>query len=255
MGILGVAMDLFDANCFVGRWTTEAFGCADTSALECEMQRLGISRGLVRHSWGWVHDPFEGNEALATVLAGHANLTPCLAAGPLVEEEFGGVEALLRQAQQVGAGAVALYPKSHSYSLEPWCSGYLLEALQSAALPVLLELEETSWSDVAATLANWPRLPLVVTRPGYRVLRNLLPLMRRYESLYVDTSYLGDNEALEVIVGQVGAGRVLFGTGTPRTDGGGALARLTYSALGDADKELVAGGNLDRLIAGVRLAA
>lgn len=248
-------MDLFDANCFVGRWTTDASGCADTSALEREMQRLGITRALVRHSWGWVHDPAEGNDELARVLAGRHGLTPCLAAGPLVEEEFGGVEALLRRAHDLGAGALCLYPKSHSYSLQPWCSGFLLEAVQGANMPVLIELEETSWPEVAAALSSWPRLPLVVTRPSYRILRSLLPLMRAHDNLYVDTSYLGDNEALEVIAAQVGAEHILFGTGTPRTDGSGSLARLTYSSLSDADKELVAGGNLERLIAGVRLAA
>ncbi|MHB0876416.1 MAG: amidohydrolase family protein [Anaerolineae bacterium] len=248
-------MDLFDANCFVGRWTTEGIGCADTSALAQEMGRLGISRALVRHTWGWEHDPAVGNAELLVVLAGHPNLTPCLAAGPLVAEEFGGLEALLRQITGAGAAAVCLYPKSHSYSTAPWCSGTLLDALQAASVPVLLELSETSWPEVAGILDDWPRLPLIIVKAGYRILRNLLPLMRRHDTLHVDTSYLGDNEALEVVAREVGAERVLFGSGTPRTDGAGSLARLSYSALNDREKELVAGGNLQRLIAGIRLAA
>lgn len=248
-------MQLFDVDCFVGRWTTDDLGCDDTTALDAEMARLGVSRALVRHTWGWLHDPAEGNEALLSLLDGRSDLVPCLAAGPLLNEELGGVDALLGLARSVGAGAVCLYPKSHSYSLAPWCCGQLCEALQAASMPVLLDMEQVSWEELARLLDDWPRLPVVLARTGYRILRNLLPLMRSHANLHVDLAYLGDNEALEVITGQVGAERVLFGSGTPRNDGAGSLARLTLSPLSDGDKALVAAGNLDRLIAGIRLAA
>ncbi len=110
-------------------------------------------------------------------------------------------------------------------------------------------MQETNWDEIAALLAGWPALPVVVTRTGYRVLRFLLPLLRRYPNLHVDTAYLGDNLALEHIVDAYGAGRILFGTGTPQVDGAGAVARVTMSALSDDHKQQIAAGNAQRLLA------
>ena len=247
-------MELFDADCFVGRWPTARHQCLDLPGLREEMARLGISRALVRHTWSWWHDPKEGNEALLRQIYSEADLRPCLAATSLLGEEMGGLDSYLALLKQANAGAVCLFPRSHSYTLAPWSVGSLLDALQGIAMPLMLEMEETSWTEVQATLRDWPRLPVIVTRSGYRVLRNLLPLLRAHRNLYVDIAYLADNEALERIASSVGCERLLFGTGTPQVDGAGAVARLAYSGLSDNDKDMVASGNLDRLLSGIGFA-
>ena len=244
-------MELFDVNCFVGRWPTARYACPDLPGLQAEMARLGIARALVRHTWSWWHDPQAGNEALLREIAAAPNLRPCLAATSLLSEELHGLDSFLSLVEEANAGAVCLFPRSHSYTLAPWAIGGLLDALQRINMPLMLEMEETSWPEVQAILRDWPRLPIIVTRTGYRILRNLLPLLRAYRNLYVDIAYLADNEALECIAASVGVERLLFGTGTPRVDGGGAVARLTYSGLSDAQKEMVAFRNLDRLLAGI----
>lgn len=248
-------MDLFDVNCFVGRWTTEGHGCNDLAGLANEMSRLGVGRALVRHTWGWEYDPRQGNELLARELAGAPHLRPCLAATPLLDEELGGLDAFLRSLREANAGAVCIYPRSHSYSLAPWCCGPLLDAVQAMRLPLLLETAESNWPEVQSVLSNWPSLPLVLTNTGYRILRQLLPLMRAHDNLHIDISYLADNEAIETLDAAVGVERILFGSGTPRVDGGGAVARLAYSTICDAKKELIAHGNLERLIAAADLGA
>mgnify|MGYP005849745157 CR=1 FL=1 len=244
-------MDLHDVNCFVGRWPTESLGCSTIPDLQREMDRLGIGRALVRHTWGWWHDPAEANVVLRSQLADIEHLRPCLAATPLMEEEFGGIDAFLRGLQQAAAASVCLYPRSQSFSLSPASIGQLMEALQAVRMPLLLEMEEVSWADIDSLATNWPRLPIVLVRTGYRLMRQLLPLLRSHASLFVDTAYLADNQALECIAGSVGPERILFGTGTPRTDGSGSVARLAYSDLSDEQRELVASGNLDRLLAGI----
>jgi len=245
-------MNLFDVNCFTGRWPTEHLGCTSVSDLQAEMARLGIHQALVRHTWGWWYDPMEGNRLLCSLLESTYDLRPCLAASPLIQEELGSVDSFLRRLQEANAGAVCLYPRSQNFSLTPQSSGTLLEALQAMSMPLLLEAEETSWTEVQSLTSNWPHLPVVVTRTGYRILRQVLPLLRSQENLLLDIAYLADNGAVEYIASSIGADRLLFGTGTPRTDGSGALARLTYCGLSDGEKEMIAAGNLERLLCAIR---
>ncbi|NLT43857.1 MAG: amidohydrolase family protein [Anaerolineae bacterium] len=241
-------MRLFDINCFVGGWTTESYPIADAGTLADEMARLGIEGALVRHSWGWLHDPAEGNAALLGEIAGHHQWRPCLAATPL-PEDMGALDHFLASVRRSAAGAVTLYPASQHFSLTRWGAGELLDALAAWRLPVLLEYQEITWPSLAEVLAGWPALPVVVTRTGYRILRNLLPMLRTYPNLYVDMAYLGDNLALEHISQHYGAERVLFGTGTPRVDGAGSVARLAMSTLPDEQKQQIGAGNAERLLA------
>jgi len=229
-------------------WTSQGYATVDADSLAEEMRRLGVGRALVRHTWGWLYDPREGNRKLLEDIRGREGWFPCFAASPL-PEDIGALDDFLALMRHRGGAAVSLYPHSQHFSLSRWGAGELLDALSGARIPLLLELQETTWEEVADVLAGWPALPVVVTRTGYRVLRYLLPLLRRYPNLHVDTAYLGDNLALEYLVGSFGAERILFGTGTPQVDGAGAVARISMSSLSDQDKQQIAAGNAERLLA------
>lgn len=243
-------MKWFDINCFVGRWTTEGYHTVDADSLAQEMRRLRVDAALVRHTWGWLYDPREGNAALLREIAGHPEWRPCLAATPL-PEDMGALDRFVAFMSESGAPAVTLYPSSQGFTLTHWGAGDLLDSLEAARIPVLLEYQETNWRDLEELITGWPALPVVLTRTGYRILRNLLPLLRAHDNLHVDTAYLGDNLALEYLANQVGAERILFGTGTPRVDGAGALARISMSTLSDDKKQQIAAGNAERLLAAV----
>lgn len=244
-------MDLFDVNCFLGRWPTEASLTPDVAALRHELDRIGVHGALVRHTWGWWYDPAEGNRALLQALEGHPELRPCLAATPL-PEDLSGLDCFLAKLRDSRAGAVCLYPQAQRFSLSSPFAGDLLDALAGISVPVVLELQETSWDAIQEVLAGWPGLPLVIVRAGYRILRYVLPLLRAHPNLYLDIAYLADNLAIEHIAVTVGPERLLFGTGTPKLDGAGALARLMYSTIPDHQKELIASGNARRLLEGIR---
>ncbi len=246
-------MDLFDVNCFIGRWTTESHACPDIAGLRREMDRLGIGRTLVRHTWGWWYDPKVGNDALCAALAGREDMIPCLAATPLLDQDLGGLGAFMDQVEQSGAGAVCLYPRSQNFSLSPWSAVPLMEALATRSLPVLLEADQITWEGLHPVLCNFPRVNFIVTRTGYRILRYVLPLLRACPNLHLDIAYFADNQAVEAVASAVGPERLLFGTGTPRVDGAGAVSRLAYSTIAEADRKLIASGNLERLIGGIRV--
>ena len=94
---------------------------------------------------------------------------------------------------------------------------------------------------------------MVLTRVGYRAFRVLVPMLRRYPNLHVDLSYFATHQGVEFIVQHIGPERILFGTGQPLEDPGGALTRLCYADLEDRCAGQIGFANLERLLARVRL--
>jgi hypothetical protein len=216
--------------------------------LLAEMDRLGIAEAWCADWRALENSPRLGNRLLCEELAGHPRLHPVWTVLPPATAETPPPGELLAMMADAGVGMVRAEPERHGYVLAEWCCGQLWAALESARVPVLLVTED--WPGLAETLAAHPRLPVVLTSAGYRADRKLYPLLARHANLHVETSTYLVNEGLAALAGRFGAGRMIFGTGSPGVCPEEALGTLRFSGLAEAEMELVAGGNLRALLAG-----
>ena len=149
---------------------------------------------------------------------------------------------------QGGVRAVRLFPQMHSFSLSEWCSGELLGALEARRVPVFIDHDQTNWDEVDRICAAHPSLPLVLLRPNYRVHRSLYPLFERHANLHIEIGIYVAHNAIADCARRFGAERMLFGSALPHYTPGGPIANIMYSEISDAEKALIAGGNLRRLL-------
>jgi predicted TIM-barrel fold metal-dependent hydrolase len=254
-------MQLFDAACYLGRWPTERLAYDDVAGLLASMDRLGIERALVAHTLAWQNAPAAGNPALMEAIAGQPRLEPCWIVLP------GGSPRgdLCAELAAAGVRAVRLCPRDHVYPLADWMVGDLLTALAERRYLVLVDLDQlvlptglfdvdpAGWRHLAWLCQTYPDLSVLLTRVGYRALRVLLPLMRACPNLCLDLSYFATHQGVEEVVAQFGAERLVFGTSQPLVDPGGAVTRLRYADLTADQQAQIASGNLQRLLARVRL--
>lgn len=255
-------MNLFDVSCYIGRWPTEQLAYDDVPGLLAEMDRLGIGRALVCHTMAWQNVPSVGNRLLMQESAGQSRLEPCWVVMP--GDEVGDVAALCDEMAARGVRAVRLCPRDHVYPLTAWMAGGLLSALNERRYLVLLDVDQVvlptglfdvnpaGWREVAWLCQTYPGLSIVLTRVGYRALRVLLPLMRECLNLFLDLSYFATHQGVEEVTAQLGAERLLFGTGQPLVDPAGARTRLAYAEVTPEQQEMIAHLNLERLLARVR---
>jgi predicted TIM-barrel fold metal-dependent hydrolase len=152
--------------------------------------------------------------------------------------------------REKGVKAARLYPgrAHHGFTLADWCAGGLLDALDAARMPLLLDIESVSWEDVYALLKRYQRLPIVVSNCSYRHNRYLYPLWERFGNLYVETCRFLGAGTIEDVVRRFGAGHLLFGSNMPVYTGTAIVARITYADISREDKEAIASGNLKRLL-------
>ena len=60
-------------------------------------------------------------------------------------------------------------------------------------------------------------------------------------------------DGIEDVCAKFGAERILFGSSLPYGAGSAAVSMITYANISEEEKELIASGNLERLLGGVKL--
>ncbi|HET6456156.1 MAG TPA: hypothetical protein VFI02_17260 [Armatimonadota bacterium] len=241
-------MDYFDCNAQIGRYGVrhpEAFTTADE--LLKEMEYSGIREALAYHSMAKEYAPSVGNEMLLKEIEGKP-IHPCWAVMPHNTGEMPPPDELLRLMNQHGVKAVRAFPVAQQFRLSDWCAGPLLDMLEAKKIPLFLDMDQTSWEDVAGILKAHPRLNLVLLRTSYRCDRMLYPLFEKYEGLAIEAATYQVTHGIEEVCRRFGAERLLFGTGLPFTEAGPSIAQITYAEISDKEKQLIASGNLRKLL-------
>lgn len=231
---------VFDANVRVGRSGVHGDLALEGSELLSEMSHFGISNALVSHFVAEEYGAEEGNRALACDLCDR--FEPAWAALP-DEESIHRVAQRNPRAVRLCFGAM-----NHNFSPSSWCAGELYAYLQERSILAVVAREEIAWDALAALLADFPRLRVLLLETGYRSDRYLFPLLRRFPNLYFETSTYVAHRQLEAYVDQFGAERALFGSRLPLYNPAAALAILMTARISDDAKRAIAGGTLRSLL-------
>ena len=219
----------------------------DKAGLLAEWDRLGIGGGLVYHAWAQEWSPEEGNAKLEEEIAGEARLLPIFAALPGATREMAPPAEFAAEVR-AKHGAVRLFPRTHSFELTPWCCRDLLEALEAAQVPMQVDIAETSWGEIAVVLAAFPRLHVIVVGVSYGADRLLYPLWETHETLHVASATYQVHRGIETVCERFGPERIVFGTGLPVREGGGAIAQIAYAEVSEEARAAMAGGTMRGLL-------
>ena len=209
-----------------------------------------IRSGLVSHWHATVLSPQDGNRALE-------------AAAPLLPRSCGviwtGLPLLAGEAEPLPGlsavperlGGVRIFPKTHRFPLAAWVLGPLCEWMSERQLPLFIWHTELDWSALRELARAFPALPVVVESQPQKILyhaRPLFTLMGECPNLLVETSNFVGQGFVEHAVGRFGGERLLFGTFLPVGDPLVPIGMLVDADIAAADKALIAGGNLRRLL-------
>jgi predicted TIM-barrel fold metal-dependent hydrolase len=241
----------YDCNCSIGRVGYPLLlDIPDVAGLKKEMAVAGVERAMVSHSLARFGDPVLGNSRLMAEIAGDPDLDPVWFLLPHHTEEMLLSWRLLEELKAGRVRAVRMDPgrAQHGFSLAAWCAGELLEALEDARLPLILDAELVTWDEVQDLLHRHARLPVIMANCSYRHNRFLYPLFEGSTNFYVEISRFLGAGTIEDVVRRYGPRPLLFGTNMPLYTGTAAVGRLAYAEIDRADKEAIAGGNLSRLI-------
>lgn len=248
-------MFFFDCNISFGVRPIPLPSQATTAeALLVEMDHCGIDEALVTCAAQRFGSPLQGNPRLIERVRDHPRLHPAWVILPSQTGEMAEPARLVEQMRENQVRALWAWPSEHKYLLDATTFGPLFEELAARRIPLFYPLPETGdtgtgWNAVSVLLREFPDLILVATNQSvWGEDRFFRPLIARYPNLYLETSHYELANGLRDFYNHYGADRWLFGTAYPERYMGGALLQLLRADIPQSARDVIAGGNLRRLL-------
>jgi predicted TIM-barrel fold metal-dependent hydrolase len=253
-------LDFFDCNVYLGRPMNRPAGSfgdfpATAEDLLRHLDRAGIRRALVWHVAQRDAGPDPGNGLLDQAIARHADrLAGTWTFLPFQTREMGDADTFFAAARKAGVRAFRVFPDLHRFLLRREAIGEVLDHLVASRVPLILRVGDVGWDNVYNLLAACPELTVILANMGaWNNDRYFRPLIERYPNVCIETSGYITDGGIEAFVASYGARRLLFGSGFPEVYLGSMMLAIAHAEIPAADKQAIAGGNLDRLLKEVRL--
>jgi hypothetical protein len=245
-------MVFLDGNIRFGRGIHPArFDTADPDKALEMLDFLGIEKALVRLEIQEEWSPVEGNREVLDYCAHSDRLIPLWSLLPWRTGEFPRPHEISRSMKEAGVPALAALKGIQFPLEEPLYSGDILAAMEEESIPLLYPMAaEEELIILSRILTNHPRLTLIgsINKSAWGMDRLLLPLFERFSRFYFCPSGYHISGSLQKIIENHGAERLVFGSGYPYLNPGGALEFLKRLDIDGGDKRKIAGENLANLL-------
>lgn len=242
-------MVYFDSNVSCGKYglkpQREAYKLSDISDI---MDSCGISAALLYAAEAKDCEPEYGNNILYERIKDNPRFYGCFTIMPGVTGCFFSAEDAVADLQAKGMVAARIFPRSHGYMPNEIVIGEYLTALEEASIPLFVDADEISLSDLGGICDAHPNLNVILLSADWSDAHNVFSYMKKYKNLNLDLSRFQVHYGIELLVDKFGADRILFGSRLPKMSAGAARAFIDYADISDNDKRKIAGGNLARLL-------
>ena len=250
-------LGFLDSNLWLGRPREPSFRRRwDIDALRGSMQRYRIEGGIVTHNAAVIEDPYSANGELLALMGDDEQLWGALVLTTELPAGYTRWGDYLDRALSLGARMVRLFPMSHRFSLERWCSGSLLDAVHERRIPLTLWHIEAGWAAIKMLCETYPDLPVIVEGRPQKILyhnRYFYPLLERFGNLHLELHNLNVYLGIEDLVERFGPKQLIFGSCLPFNDPNTSQMMVTAARIPQEAKEAIARGNLARLLREVQL--
>lgn len=223
---------------------------ADGDFLLRQADAAGFDRIFVTELNALFYNMSEGNDALSKELARHPDRLIGYVSVPTPRLGQRAVDEVHRCYEKYGMRGLKIYSHPEASIAEPGTC----PLLEAAAEHGMIILAHTTPDECDYLMERVPQARLLMAHMGghpyaFGDWHRAVAVAKKHKNLLLDTaSSQIDNGMLEYAVAEVGAEKILFGTDMPLLDPHTQLAKVTGTELSDADKALITGGNVVRLL-------
>jgi uncharacterized protein len=243
-----------DVNACFGHWSYWDVPHKTGDDLVRVMDENGIGRAAVLSLRGVLVDWQAGNEETLAAATRHpGRLIPMATISPFMD----GTGNELRRLVDAGMKGVRLYPLFHSYPLSSDFTDGICRAAAECRVPVMVPTRPMmNWrfktvpiETIGEVASRHRQTTFIVSGPNYLVeFQALVKLMRQCSNVFYELSCLQGFGALSNLVAQVGAQRVLFGTGAVLHYAACNVAKLDHADLTPQQRTEIGGANAARIL-------
>lgn len=243
-----------DAQCTIGRRKEYREGSLKTTADILEMMdRCHIEKAIAVHSVALEDDVMQGNRMLVEETEGNSRFLRQWSVIPSTFGEFLEPEELLPEMKKNQISSVRLSPNIYHHSLRPYAIGKLMHALAECHVPVFMDAWQSDWDSIYQLCQDYPDNSIVITTSGYEYQRQIAPILETCPNFFVGMNRYVVHDGIRLFCKEYGAERLVFETAMPYYSAAAGVALVHYAEVSEEEKELIAFGNVMRLISEVNL--
>ncbi|WP_405617855.1 hypothetical protein [Streptomyces sp. NBC_01508] len=230
----------WDVDVLYGPWPRHHRD-TDLAEVRERLARSPVERALALSTRGALFDAESGNAQTLRELADCPELLPV---GTVDLRDAWGAQERIKGLHAAGVRFLRLFTVEQG--AEPGFPGYR-HVVDAALARGMVLLQDGDPRRFGPALAGRGARVIFLDLHTY-LLGDFLLLARHEPGFMATTRLLSAPDSVERVVAAVGAGRLVFGSRTPFTDISPQTLRLRYARIGAADRDAIAGGNVEGLL-------
>ena len=245
-------LTFFNVNGSIGRGAYEIPDYPTAHDFIEHLDYLGIDRSLLWHVQARDLNPMIGNKQLLKEISeagAQERLIPAFTITPACYFEYGAMDFLYESFASGQVKAIRIIPEVSRFPIRQ--IERVLSKLAEFEPLVLWDCEafaeESNFHNLEYLAKQMPKVNFALTQKMWIGFGSVLDLMWRCPNIYVDISWLHIYDTIELLRDEFGVERILFGIGC-KTHYGAAIAMLAHAQISDKERELIAHGNIERLL-------
>ncbi len=241
-----MAFEIIDANTVFGPWPIVRADMP-VDRLAKALTNHGVSKALALSTVGLLHNYGDGNAETLRLCAEHESLIPVATVDP---RGYFGVQGIAAKLVEQGFKMFRFFPLTQNWPVDHAAFVDLLDDIASVDVPVMVQAHESGCPSSLMRVLPDRKTTFILEGISFENMAEAVAVMRRYPNVLCETRELKVPGALRFLVDQVGADRVIFGSGCLRSSLAAALGYLMDAEISDDAKAAVLAGNMKRLLGG-----
>lgn len=242
-----MAFEIIDANTVFGPWPIVRADMP-VDRLTIALNKHGVSQSIAISTVGVLHNYGDGNnETLRLCSEQSGTLIPAATIDP---RGYFGAKGLAAKLAEAGFKMFRFFPLIQEWPLDHSAFCDMLDDIEPVGAPVMIQARETGCPSALQRILGGRDITFILEGISFENMAEAVSVMRKYPNIVCDTRELRVPGALRFLVDQVGADRVVFGSGCLRSSLAAALGYVMDADIPDEAKSAILSGNIKRLLGG-----
>jgi predicted TIM-barrel fold metal-dependent hydrolase len=247
-------MKFFDANILYGIPSQKRIyePVPDVQTLLHKLREFGISKAIVHREEQLFSGPVSTNALLADEIRQTDNLWGIWTVLPPHCNEMPSPDKILAEMKENRIVGWQFLPTVNRYPFHWRVLKTWLELAEKHHIPLFIDFEFVNERELLDIMDKYPELTVILKNasvwPPDRILRSF---MSEFPNAYMETSYYLLADGIEKLLADGYGKRILFSTRFQTMHVGGPMLMLKHADISEAEKALIASGNLERILQGI----